>query len=362
MLKNPEDDLVPNICVSQRGSLFFVFLYCLGLLSGGAYQFYLSLDYGILTDGLDYLNMTKGNYDVSITRRYRVITPMLASVLSIPLERLNSFLWPHREGIEWTIRLANFLVNLGIMTSAGTVIFLICRRYGASVIASLLALTAVLVSRWGLWSTGAPNSDALYLLVIVLIVYGLKAKEKWPLIIAIFVGPFAKESFIFLAPAIILFGRNIIGIYMQIALFLLSGILVFGFRYWLDTIYIVEYSTSMQNAFDHFENVRLTYDRMFSLRGLGELFGVWGVFSVVIVLGFWGNRNDRDSWMRFIDRPLVYIVPCMILHAVISVEVSRMLYFASPVFAVAFALIVDKHRLFQKYREWLAGYHKNTTI
>lgn len=330
-----------------------VFLICLAILAGTGYQLYVSLDWTLICDGDDYLRISEGDFDVNITRRYRVIPPMIARILAYPFEYITAILWSHRSGSEWTIRFCFFLENLTTMTFAGMLIYFICRSYRATVLSALLATVAVLLSRWGSWFTVVPNSDAIYLLIVACVIWGVKSEKKWPLVFAIFIGPFAKESFIFVAPIILLFGRPVIKLPLQIMLFALSGTIVFSFRYWLDSTYQVEYSDSLKNAFEHFENLAFTYNRMVSLRGLGELFGVWGFFSIVIIMGFLGGKIARKSWLPQIDWPLIYLIPCMLLHAVISTEVSRMLYFASPVFAVSFALILDKHPYFSRFREWI---------
>ena len=183
--------------------------------------------------------------------------------------------------------------------------------------------------------------------------YGIKTKNNTVITIAIFIGPFAKESFIFIAPLILFFSS--IPKKKQIMLFLLSGILVFSVRSFIDYQEGVPHLSSINNAFEHFENFQKTFVRMFSLKGFFELFSVLGLYSIIILIGFTGGKESIKQWYKFIDRPLIVLFFLILLHVFLSTEIGRMLFFSVPTLAVAIALILEHH---PRFNFLAATFHK----
>lgn len=296
--------------------------------------------------------IAKGDFkDQSITRRYRVPVPFIAAVVAYPISKIYMHLWPQRSDSDWPLRLAFLIVNYIITALAAVVIFHVCRRYGASSVSSLIAMIAVMASSWTNYTVGDPMTDSLYLLVISLVIYGIKAKDRRALIFCIFVGPFAKESFVFIAPIIFFWGY--IPKWKQVILFALSGAVVFGARWLIDQQAGATYSASFLNAFDHTDNFSYTIHRIFAMRGLGEMFTVMGTFTFIILAGFVGGKAERRKWLPAIDWPCITLILALIIHAILSGEVSRMLYFGAPVWALMMALVLDRHKWFAGYRRLL---------
>jgi hypothetical protein len=329
-----------------------IFLFCYALILGTSYTMYVHFDFSHSTDTKSYLKLAEGNYDVTATHRYRPIIPALSGAIAVPVKAVYHSLWPHRPENQWPLRLSFYLVNSFFLALAGAIIFFTCLEYKASFISSLIAVAAVLTSRWAAYIGGLPLIDSLYIVIIALTMYGLKARSKEALIICIFAGPFAKESFIFIAPLIIFFGRDILPLKIQLPLFILSGILVFSFRYLIDYNLGIASEQSLQNAIDQKENFIYTFRRIFAIRGLGEILSVFGIFTFIIFAGLMGKT--RKAWTRQVDAPCLWLLAAVVLHMFLSGDAGRMFYLYCPAFAVMVALILDKHKYFIGYRK-MAG-------
>jgi hypothetical protein len=329
---------------------FLIFLFALSIIIGPGYNMYLHYDFSHTIDTKTYLAVAKGNFkDQSVTRRYRVIVPFAAAVVAWPISKIYTRLWPQRGDNDWPLRLAFFIVNSIITAIAAVFIFYICKLYGASAISAFLAMIAIMAGRWTNYTVGLPMTDSLYLLIIALTIYGIKARNKWALIFVIFIGPFAKESFIFLAPIVFFWGC--IPKWKQLVYFIVSGAIVFGARYLIDKQAGTAGAASIGNAFDHVDNITEAAIRIFAIRGLGELFTVMGTFTFMILAGFTGGKTERKKWLPVIDWPCMALVLALIVHAALSGEVARMLFFGAPVWALMLALILDRHKLFSGYRK-----------
>lgn len=327
---------------------FIVFFLALSLVIGPGYNMYLHYDFSHTIDTRTYLDIAKGQFkNESLTRRYRVPVPWVAAAVAWPISKIYTAVWPARAADEWPLRLAFYIVNSILAAIAGVVIFYTCRAYGSTVISSFMAMMAVMAGRWMNYTAGLPMTDSLYLLVVSLTLYAIKTKNNPALIACIFLGPLAKESFIFIAPIIFFFGS--VPKWKQVILFLLSGVLVFSLRWWIDKQAGTVTDASLENAFLHYETITESFRRIFSVKGFGELFTVMGTFTFIIFAGFTRNKASR-SWMRSIDLPAILLLLAILVHAFLSGEISRMLFLGSVIWAVCMALILDRHRLFGAYR------------
>lgn len=337
-------DSVIKCIVSSYKKLLFLFLFSLAIISANAYNAYLHYNFPLSIDDENYFKMAQSNYDVSITRRYRVIIPIAAGIVATPISKIYKTIWPHRPENSWPLRLGFLLVNSLIMALSGALIFLLCEAYGTSLFTSLITTIVILTCRWTTYFAGTVSTDSLYFLIIILVMYGIKIKNNMLITIAIFIGPFAKESFIFIAPLIFFFSS--VPKKKQIILFLLSGILVFSVRSLIDYQVGTPYSSSLNNAFEHFENFRLTFFKLFSLKGFFEVFSVLGFYFLVILIGFTGGKDKVKLWLKYVDIPLIILFLLIWLHVFLSAQIARMLFLATPIWAVAIALIIEHHPRF----------------
>ena len=289
-----------------------VYALALGVLAGSAYPTYRHYDFSHSRDALTYLRVARGEFrGSSLTRRYRVVVPFGAAAVAGPLERL---------GAGRPLRLAFYLVNTLLLAAADLLLFRTCLLYGAAPPAAALALVAVLSSRWAMYAAGRPLVDSLYVLVFALAFYAARAGAAGALVLCMLLGPHAKESFVFLASWLLVFGRRAVRWPAQLAA------LAYFVRQWIDG------QASVRNAFAHFGNVAYSLRLLFSVHGAGDVFSIFGFFTLFLLVGLRGGRRGGRRPVGWGGAMLLLIV---LVHMLLSGDLARMGYLSSPVFAVA---------------------------
>lgn len=328
-----------------------IYLLGVGVVAGSAYTMYVHYDFSHSLDTRSYLSVARGEFrGNSITRRYRVLVPAVAAVVAKPITHFYTRLWPQRASSDWPLRLAFYLVNTLVLAGAGLLIFRTCLLYGATPAAAALALVAILTSRWAVYIAGLPLVDSLYILVVALGFYAARSGSGAALAACILLGPLAKESFVFLAPWLLIFGQKALRWPAQLALLALSGAITYGVRHWIDLQAGSVPQESVQNALNHFDNVGYSLRRLFSVKGAGELFSVFGFFTLVLLAGFRGGRAAISAWLQPLGWASLGLILVVAVHMLLSGELARMGYLAAPVFAVAFSLILTRHSTFRWLR------------
>lgn len=312
---------------------FVVTFFCAALLAGPAYDSYLHYDFSHSKDSESYMQMASGNFDVCVTHKYRVIVPGLAKLASLPVQTVFGIVWPHRDDAAFHLRLGFFLINLTFMSLLGFVLFRTCQAYGFSVTECALAVTGVLVSRWANCLASIPLVDSFHLLCVALLFLALKTRDSRLLALAIVLGPLSKESFLLIAPITMLFGS--MRLWVQLVLYASAGLLILATHSLIDLQFPGAGTGSVQNAFDHFQKVPISLRRLASPGGLGEVFTVLGLFNVVWLLTL--LRPSRRELLGTIDLPLWCLLGSVIVQALISTSLARMLFVAAPFWAVLLA-------------------------
>jgi hypothetical protein len=264
---------------------FFIYFFALSIIIGPAYNTYLNYDYTQNPDCNTYLSIADGNFeDQSLVRRYRILVPFAAKIISLPIENTYKKLWPTRESNQGPLRLGFFLINVVLMSTVGLSIYAYCKAYEISETGSILAMTAVLVGgRWGNLFAAIPITDSLYLLTLCGTLYALKKENNLLLFTCIIIGPLAKESFLLMLPLIFFTSK-----YSKLKLctwFCISIVIALGIRYQIDHMTSLSIDRSMHADLDHINNVYDSVLRIVSIRGLGELGTVMGLFSMVLIVG-----------------------------------------------------------------------------
>lgn len=318
------------------------FLFSLAVILGPAYALFDSFHYDPAEhhDLTTYLGLANFDFDQSPIRRYRVIVPMLASgiewLFGSFFARVEPWYFP---GGDFPLGISFLLVNSLIMALAGVFVFRLSRAWEASVPAAALGLIAVLSCRWTAYMAGLPLVDSLYFLIVVLVLYALKTGHKKLLILTIFLGPWAKESFLFIAPLIFLFGP--VNRWKQTLYFLLSGLLVFAFRYGYDSLLGLPFTESLQADFSHFGIILRSLQRLFSFHGLYEIFSIVGIWGLLLLLPLF-LKTFRQKVKPLFSTEILLFLGIVLLHALLSTELARMFYLAMPVLAVLYARIADQ--------------------
>ncbi|RZK61808.1 MAG: hypothetical protein EOO59_04140 [Hymenobacter sp.] len=314
----------------------------LGVLLNAAYPMYRHYDFSHSLDTRSYLRLASGRFDsVNVTRRYRLLVPLAAGVLARPLAVLGDPTGSIRPAGEWPLRLAFYLVNCTLLGAAGACFYRGARLAGATAGAAALALVAVLSSRWAGYAAGLPLTDSLYLLVFGLSYYAARrgAGVDWAVAGALLVGPLAKESFVFLLPWLAWYGRQALGWRGQ-ALALAAGLVALAAaHYWVDKAAGSAPSTSVTNALAHVENLTYSLRRALSVKGVAELFSIFGLCWLPVLAAL-ARPNGRRALAPVLGMPEVGLLLVMAIHMLLSGDLGRMGYLLAPVFTAAFALSI----------------------
>lgn len=322
-----------------------VFLFSFAILFGPAFALFDSFNYDFIAspDLGNYLGLANLDFDQSPVRKYRVIVPFLAAGVNFIFGPIFTALSPDTfPGPDFSMCMSFFLVNTTLMSIFGVLVYRLCREFGASHMAALIGLLSVLTCRWTFYLAGLPYVDSLYLVVIGMTLLGIKTKNSTLIIASIMVGPWAKESFLFIAPLIFFFSH--ISKLKQIVLFIISAAVVFAFRYFVDAVSGTPFNESLHTDINHLSNIADSLRRLFSFHGVYEvisIFGLWGLLFFFLL-----RKNVRDTVSG--KTPvyfLIYIV-IVLVHALLSTDLARMFYLATPVLAVWFALIWDEISFF----------------
>jgi hypothetical protein len=318
-----------------------LFLFCFAILFGPAYALFDSYNYDTIAnpDLKTYLGLANFDFDQSPIRKYRVIIPFLASGVNYVIGPVFSGIAPQSfPGPDFSMCMSFLIVNSICMSVFGMLVYHLCREYGASYLAAVIGLLSVLTCRWTSYYAGLPGVDSLYLLVAAMTLLGIKTKNSKLILLAIFIGPWAKESFIFIAPLLFFFSP--LNKWKQLVLFAVSGILVFSFRYYLDIYSHATFGLGLKSDFAHLGNIAVSLKLLFSFKGMYEVisvFGVWGLLFVFLL-----NRKIRIALKQKTTLFLLVFLFIVLVHVILSSDIARMLYIATPVFAIWFSTITDK--------------------
>jgi hypothetical protein len=324
-------------------------LLAVAALANLAYPMYVHYDFSHSLDTRSYLRMASGHFDsVNVTRRYRVLVPAAAAVVAAPIAQVYAHIWPQRPAGQWPLRFAFYLVNCLLVGAAGACWFNAARQAGATPTAAALAMLAVLSSRWAEYAAGLPLTDSLYLLVFGLGYYAVRrgAGSGWAVMLALLLGPLAKESFLFLVPWLLWFGRPALAWPRQL-LALAGGLaLLFITHQLIDNHLAIAADQSVSNALSHLDNLSYSLHRAASLKGLGELLSIFGLFTFIPMLASAWQR--RSATATGIFSPLgpaeIGFLAVVAAHMLLSGDLGRMGYLATPVFCTMLALTFTQWR------------------
>lgn len=331
--------MLPNLSrlPARWRRLALVYLLAVGVLAGPAYTMYVHYDFSHSIDTRSYLSIARGEFmGQSLTRRYRVLVPAAAAVVAWPLARVYARIWPQRAATDWPLRLAFYLVNTALLATAGAVLYRTARLYGAPPAAAALAMLAVLSSRWAVYIAGLPLVDSLYVLVFALAFYGVRARSAGALAAVLLLGPLAKESFVFLVPWLLWFGRAALPWPRQLGWLAAGGALALAVRLWIDARAETPPAASVTNALAHVQNIAYSLRRLFSGKGVGEIFSIFGFFWLALLAG------GRCDWGVPLGVAAGWFGIVVAVHMLLSSELARMGYLAAPVFAVALARVLTR--------------------
>lgn len=328
--------LFSSINIKSLSTEFFIFLFSFIILFNLGFHILIYFPLKASPDMQNYLAMAHLDFDQSPIRKYRIIIPLLAFLINSVFGWSFNLFHPWTFDGDFSMCMSFLMVNTAIMSWVILMIFKLCSSFQIGFWYSLLAIVAVISGRWTAELSGLPLVDSLYLLSLVMALFGLKTK-RWEYVIAsIWIGPWAKEAFIFMAPVILIFAKTT-RTKMFIHL-LFSGIVVFGFRYLFDIYSNHEWLHSFKEDVDTFSSIPVSLQRIFSVHGVYDVFSIIGFWIVLPLLAYLKYKPafigmTADTTMLFV----VYL--CIVLfQAMLSTDIPRMLYLSIPVISVWIAI------------------------
>ena len=123
-----------------------------------------------LTDTINYVKMSKGNYDISAHHRYRFIIPSTVSLIKPSIEKIISE--PNEQ-----FKVAFYIVNFIIISITALFLFYLIEYTGLPTYSALLGVSIFLSSRQTTIATAFPLVDSLALLACIFVIYTSYTKK-----------------------------------------------------------------------------------------------------------------------------------------------------------------------------------------
>lgn len=318
----------------------FLFIAFFAILFGPAFGFSDVYDHISNVDVQTYVGLSEFNFDQHPVRRYRVIIPMLAAGIHFVFEPILDLLSPHDFPGDFSRIMSFVFVNTMFMAGFAVLLFRIVQTVVGknNYWPAFLGVVSVLTCRWTMLFAGSALIDSLYLVVLGLLLLGILRKELWLVVVAIYLGPWAKEAFIFFVPLLVFVDKKH---WLKLIVHLVvSGILIFGFRYFFDQAIGAEFGESLDRDLSHFAVVPLSLQRLFSFHGLYEIFSIGGVWNILLILGLC-IKEVRSLFKNRLGMMWWVLTACVLIQALLSYELARMFYLLTPLLAIGLALIFE---------------------
>ncbi|MFN2380277.1 MAG: hypothetical protein ABR519_08745 [Bacteroidales bacterium] len=285
-----------------------------------------------------YLALAKGDFDQSAVRRYRIIIPVIAGSLDMVVGRVMKKVKPETGPNEYSLHLSFLIVNSLMMSLFALLVYRLALTWVSSDIPVLLALLALLTCRWTAIFTGWPLTDSLYFVAITLALLGIREKNSAFILISIILGPWAKESYIIMAPLVLFYAP--VKKWRVILWFLISGTLVFTFRFLFDYFAGLSFREGVIAGPSHIEYIGTSLIKIFSLHGLYQLLSVTGIWVVLLLLP---SKKGDIAGKIFGTLPsyMWWYTAVVLLQMLLSTDIARMFYLIMPLLVTIYAIKID---------------------
>ena len=331
-------------------------LVVVGTLYGSSYQQFRHFDPADprgLSDAKSYLLMAEGNYNASMTHRFRVMIPALVGWLSTSTNRQD----------QESLVLLFYIVNFSLMTATGFFLYLILGKVGFKGITSLLGVCMFTCSRTAVYSTAVPLVDSLYYFSIATIVLLCFVERRYSLFMSFPVLIFSKETIMpfLLLPLLLKDGFRPKYLAPHLLSLVVSCSLYFMFRSsfsgWTDSGQGEPTLSAVVMA--HLSGVADNLQRFSSLQGIHNVQHSFSVFLVLAIIGFLWTRKKPIPYR--IPNFLWALLPIASLYMLLSSNSGRMLFSAFPL-VIVYALVVLDQTISENLsgrRESDGGLHRN---
>lgn len=314
----------------------FILLFSFIVLWGLGFHILLFFPLDLSPDIQTYLAIAQLDFDQSPVRRYRVIIPLLAYLLDAVFGRLIDVFHPWSFEGDFSLCFSFLLINVSIMSIVMWMIYKLCKCFQLNSVVCFIVVIAICTSRWSVEVSGLPLVDSLYIACLVSAILGLVTNNWKYLMVSVWLGPWAKEAYIFVAPVIFMFAGSQkwnLGIHI-----ILSGVVVFMFRYMFDSTLGNDIFHSIKEDFSAFSSIEISLKRLFSFHGMYDVFSVLGFWILLPLYTF--SRYFKKCIHAINSHLKLFIVFSMsvLLQALLSTDISRMLYLNIPILAVCLGI------------------------
>lgn len=299
-------------------------------------------------DANTYLGLAEFNFDQSPVRRFRVLIPFAASLLNYLFGGIFSRLAPTYFTGDFGLPFSFFVINLLLMSYFGQLIYRYCRAYGLNIAFALGGVMVMLTSRYTHYLAGLPLVDSLFCVTVAWVLLGIKEKNTVMLLWAIFLGPFAKEAFIFIAPLIFFFSH--ISKKKLTVYFLLSGVLVFSYRYIYEMYAPPVFMSGFKADIYHIYLIPKFLPVLFSFYGVYKILSNLFLWILVPVVALAFTQGYLSKLWSDSGRVIKWFIVAVIIQMLLSASVERMFYTAMPVLCLGIAMSANllKKEYFQR--------------
>ncbi len=340
---------IANFTISKY---FLVFFISFAILIGSGYNMYLSYERFSNPDSETYINIAKGNFsNQSLVRKYRVIIPTIAYIISIPVSKVYyKIVSDKRQTYDWPLLTGFFIINAILLALAAMFIYKIMLFMKVSELASTVGLIAFLAGgRWASYVAAHPATDSLTILAIALMVLGILKKNKLLIGSSILLGVLSKESFVLFFPLLVFFSAKPIRVYTFITI-VFSALCYFAIKYSIDIHSGTLSNESIAVDVNHIYSIKTSLAKLFSLKGVADIFSVYGLFSFFFIFSLF--YKTKRSKIKIYITPLFIVFSITILvHMLLSEELARMFYLGSAMFIPFLAVCIDSFPFFEKNRQ-----------
>ena len=303
-------------------------IFCLSFSQLIGSSFLLSRHYteDFTNDAHSYVEMANGNYDVTITHRYRFIVPLAAGKVATIFDTIGSYIWKKERPKLWSEKLGFLFVNTFVMSIAATVLFIFLSSFGFSFMACFVGLMPFLTSFHAIYDSSLPNTDSLYLLAIIWFFLALKTSSFWALLFSSILGILSKEAFFMFLPLAFLVKE--ITITSKFVIVTFTILVYISVRFYINSLLPeANIEKGISNAISHFDSVSISLARIVSIQGFLEIVSVFTFFYVPF---FWSTIHFK-SLSNKVPKYFLLIFPIVLGHILLSAELPRMLLYSFPI-------------------------------
>lgn len=317
-------------------SKLHIFYFCFIAIAGLALSVFCDFRLREAPDAQSYISMAQFDFFTNIHRKYRFVLPMCAAGINW----LVHIFLPATEVAQgdFTLRLSFYFINVTLTSIWCALIYQYCRRLGIGIAGAFIALVAVITSRYTMILAGTPHTDILFCLVVILALYGVQHKHTGFVILACILGPFTKESFLFIAP--LLFFSHLPW-WKTFGLLLLSGIAVFASRYYIDILTGTTAADSMSANTGLLKMMLLQFTRLKIPGYWLDLFATFGLWWLLPILQKIKLKSFGTTPVYLRQWHILFFLGSTLFITILNGEFGRMLYMAMPVYAVCIGIATD---------------------